>query len=89
MFHDPFEHAADSPTAPSENCFAIEPADGEDLVSATKAIYVGEGGDITLRPVRGAGDVTFRNVPSGAILDVRARAVRATGTSASAIVGLA
>jgi len=33
--------------------------------------------------------VTFRNVPAGYILDVRAVAVRATGTSATAIVGLA
>ncbi|MGB3166557.1 MAG: hypothetical protein WBA68_07275 [Alteraurantiacibacter sp.] len=89
MFDDPFAHTNDSPIAPSEDCFAITPDDAADLPRATKAIYVGEGGDVTLVPVRGEDAVTFRNLPAGAILDVRVRAVRAIGTTASAIVGLA
>lgn len=86
---DSFKNATDSLIAPSSNCFAITPNDANALATVTKAIYVGEGGTIVLRSIRGAGDVTFANVPSGAILDVRALYVRATGTTAAQIVGLA
>ena len=55
----------------------------------TKAIYVGGQGDVTLRAIESDADVTFRNVPSGAILDVRTANIRATGTTATDIVGLA
>ena len=54
-----------------------------------KALYVGTGGDIVLRGVGFTSDVTFRNVASGQILDVRASHVRATGTTAADIVALA
>jgi hypothetical protein len=54
-----------------------------------KALYVGTGGDITLRTVDGPADVLFRNLASGSILDVRAQFIRAAGTTASDIVGLA
>lgn len=86
---DSFNNTTDSLIAPSSNCFAITPNDAAELATVTKAIYVGEGGAVVLRSVRGGDDVTFSNVPSGAILDVRARFVRATGTTASQIVGLA
>ena len=79
----------DSATAPSQNCFTIVPHNSQDLTTVTKAIYVGNGGDVVLRSYRGATDVTFRNVPSGGVLDVRAIAVRATGTTATDLVGLA
>ena len=88
MFYDPYRHSVDSPMAPAEMCFAITPDDGADLPRATKAIYIGEGGDVTLVPVRGEEQVTFRNLPSGFILDVRVKAIRATGTTAREIVGL-
>jgi hypothetical protein len=89
MIHDPFENAADSPIAPAERCFAIAPDDNLELPMATKALYVGTGGDVTVRPVRGGEDVAFRNVPDGTILDIRVIAVRAAGTTAADIVGLA
>ena len=89
MFDDPFASTNDSPIAPSEDCFAVQPDDAAELPQATKAIYVGSGGDVVLVPVRGEAPVTFRNVPTGAILDVRVRAVHATGTTAADIVGLA
>ena len=44
---------------------------------------------MTLRGVNGAADVTFRNVPSGMTLDVRAVFIRATGTTASDLVAFA
>lgn len=86
---NPFEQYADTPTAPALNCFAITPDDTADLALVTKAIYVGEAGDVVLRSAQGDADVTFRNVPEGYILDVRVLAVRATGTTAGSLVGLA
>ena len=89
MYEDAFKSFANSPISPAELCFAIVPNDATNLPQATKAIYVGTGGTVTLVPVRGASPVSFINVQDGSILDVRAMAVHATGTSASNLIGLA
>lgn len=86
---NPFEHSIDSASSPARNCFAITPSDSTDIAVVTKALYVGTGGNVVLRTLDGQADVTFANVPAGALLPVRVRAVRATGTSAGQIVGLA
>ncbi|MEM6266192.1 MAG: hypothetical protein AAF707_01610 [Pseudomonadota bacterium] len=89
MAIDPLASFGDAPSAPARDAFAISPHDSLELASVTKALYVGTAGDVVLRTVGGASDVTFANVPVGAILPVRAIAVRATGTTAANIVGLA
>lgn len=86
---DLFAAASDSPMAPAERCFAVTPSDAATLPLATKALFIGTGGDVTLRSVNGAEDVTFRNLPDAAVIDVRVAAVRATGTTAADIVALA
>ena len=88
MYEDPYQGSVANPMSPAETCFAITPHDSDDLPRATKAIYVGQGGNLCVRPVRNDADVTFVNVPDGAILDLRLRAVRLTGTTASGLVGL-
>ena len=89
MPQDRYQNSADSLISPAQVCFAITPSDTADISQVTKAIYVGEGGDITLRAIDSSADVTFANVPTGSILDVRVKAIRATGTTAADIVGLA
>lgn len=84
---DSFENTVDTLSAPAARCFEIIPMDGANLPRATKAIFVGTGGDIVLRAVRDETEIVFRNVPGGTILPVRVAAVSATGTSASDIVG--
>lgn len=86
---NPFDSYTDAPTAPALTCFEITPDDGVDLELVTKALYIGEAGDVVLRSALGETDVTFRNLPAGYILDVRVLSVRATGTTAASIVGLA
>ena len=86
---DNFSDFKDSPVAPARQCFAIMPSDTIALSVIPKAIYVGVGGDIELRAIDSETDVTLRNVPSGAILDIRVASIRATGTSAGGLVGLA
>ena len=86
---DPFATHADSVFAPARRVFAIAPHDSDPLPMVVKALYVGTGGNVVLRSVDGTQDITFRNVGAGQVLDVRAQAVRATGTTAGDIVGLA
>jgi len=47
---------------------------------------VGIGGDVTLRGVGASADVTYRNLPDASYIAVRASHVRATGTTASALI---
>ena len=89
MTTDRYSAAAQSLIAPSDDFFAITPDDVAVLPRATKAIYVGTGGDVTVVSVRGDSPVTFAGVPDGAVLDLRVKAIRATGTTASNLVGLA
>ena len=86
---DPFQTSGDSLSAPSRSPFAIASNDTTALPFIPKAIYVGTGGTLVLRGVDATADVTLKNVASGQILDIRASHVRATGTSAADLVGLA
>lgn len=86
---DTFGTVLDSLIAPARNCFAITPQDDVLLSVVPKAIYVGTGGKLSVRAVDSTSDVTFNNVPSGSILDVRVTAIRATGTTAANLIGLA
>jgi hypothetical protein len=87
MPQDPFS-STDSVTSPSRDWFNIAPSDSADLSFIPKAIYVGTGGDLVVTSARTNSEVIFRNVPSGAVLDVRPAAVRETGTTAADLVGL-
>lgn len=78
---------AGSGSEPARRVDTIVPADGADLAHTTRSIYVGGTGDITLVTV--AGDtVVFKAVPVGVVLPVCATRVKATGTTATFLVGL-
>lgn len=89
MASDPFASSSDSLIAPARTAFAIMPSDTTSLPKPTKAIYVGSGGDLTVRLVGAPGDVTFKNVVSGTVLAIRISAIRETGTTVADLVGLA
>lgn len=84
---DPFETHSDAAFAPSRAPYAIVPSDTEALTLVPKGIYVGTGGDVVLRGVDGSADVTYRNLPDASYVAVRALYVRASGTTASDLVG--
>jgi hypothetical protein len=65
---------------------AVAPSDTDPLPSVAKALYVGIGGDIAMRGVADGANTLWRNVPDGAILPFRASHVRATRTTAFAIL---
>lgn len=75
-------------TDPARTAFAIVPSDSLELAVLPRALYIGTGGNLTLRLVDDVQDVVLRNLSAGQIVDVRARYVRATGTTAGDLVGL-
>jgi len=77
----------DSAVMPSRAPFPIVPSDATEIAVLPKRIFVGTGGNITLRGADGAADVVYKNVANGVYLNVRPRFIRATGTTASDIVG--
>jgi hypothetical protein len=84
-----FNNSPDSLIAPARHCFPVQPNDAATLPTLPKALFVGTGGNLVIRAVDSEEDVVFVNVPSGMILDVRVLSVRASGTTASDLVGLA
>ena len=64
------------------------PNDAADLPEVTRAIYVGTGGDLTVRMLTGE-TLTFTGIAPASLLPVRAARILATGTTAGNLVGLA
>jgi hypothetical protein len=82
-----YESRADNVVAPARRGFAITTNDATDLAAETRAIYVGVAGDLVA--VLSSGDeVTFAGLAGGTLLPVRVRRVKATGTTATQLVGL-
>lgn len=78
----------DNPLGPASSLAAVTPSDADELAAIPRALFVGTGGNITLRAADDSADVLLKNVPSGAVLDIQARYIRATGTTAADIVAL-
>lgn len=83
----PFDGRSAAITGPAPDGFAITPDDATELSEITRAIYIGTAGDITLTLVSNT-ELLFKNIPSGTILPVRARRIKATGTTATDLLGL-
>lgn len=86
MSTDKFRYDVDSAAAPARSCFALQTSDVIPLPTVPKGIYVGTGGDVTLRAIDDIDDVTYRNLPDASYIAVRALYVRATGTTASDMI---
>lgn len=67
---------------PARTAKAVVPSDIVALDPVPRGIYVGTGGDVTIRPVGSAVDVTYRNLTDSSYIAVRVSHVRATGTTA-------
>ena len=84
---DKFARFPDEPNAPATIPYPIAPSDTVELPLIPKGIYVGTGGDVTLRGIGlNAVDVTYRNLPDASYICVRAHYVRATGTTATNLI---
>jgi hypothetical protein len=85
---DNFETLADSPEQPARLLFSITPHATNEIDPLPKAVFVGSGGTLTCRAADSSADVTL-NVQSGQVIDARIRYIRAAGTTASNLVGMA
>lgn len=85
---DTFTNYENGVESPARKSFAITPHDSNALAVAPRAIYTGSGGTIVVRLLEDSADVTFSNVPAGTILPIRPDLVKATGTTATGLVGL-
>lgn len=83
---DRFARVADSILSTSRAPYAVTPDDLVPLALVPKGIFVGTGGDVTLRGIDSAADVTYRNLPDASYIAVRAAYVRATGTTAAHLI---
>lgn len=84
---DIFETHAWPPSAPARNAFAITPHNTNELAFVARGIYVGGAGDIAVTTANGH-EVTLVAVPAGSVLPIVVRIVKATGTTATNLVGL-
>lgn len=84
---DPFKNQAPSLTAPASHGEAVTPSDTALLSTPTRALYVGQGGDVSVEMLGGE-TLTFRNLQGGVFYPLRVVKVLATGTTAADIVGL-
>lgn len=84
ILSDEFGNSAD---VSSPDCFSITPNDSTTFTTNTRRIYVGGAGNLTLITADGT-TVTFEAVPVGMVLPVQAKAVKATGTTATNLVGM-
>ena len=84
---DRYEDHASSLVSPATGGGAVTPSNTADLAQTSRALYVGQGGDLSLVLASGS-SVTLQAVPTGALLPLRTRPVLATGTTASGVVAL-
>jgi hypothetical protein len=84
---DKFSDYPTSLTAPARDAAAVTPNDAIDLTYLPRALYIGHGGDLSLR-CAGGQSVVLQNVPGGSVLPLRVTGINATGTSATGIVAL-
>jgi hypothetical protein len=84
---DTFSRFQESVVSPVTNAAAVTPHDTNELGYVTRAIYVGATGDVKVA-MQDSGEVTFLDVPTGAVLPVRVKKVFATGTNATNLIAL-
>ena len=84
---DEFLNFQTSLVSPATAAETIVPSDTDELAYATRAVYVGSGGDVAAETV-GGDVILLRNTQPGVIYPLRLVRVRATGTTAADLIGL-
>lgn len=76
--------SSDTASAPASTFTAVVTSDSTALV-AVRALYVGTSGDVIVRSVGSSTSVTFKAVPAGAILPIKAEKIMAATTAADIV----
>ena len=72
--------------SPATRAVSITPSDVNDLSYISKRLWIGHGGNLRVTLAGDDSPVTYRAVPSGSYLAVRASRVGASGTSATDLI---
>lgn len=84
---DNFSNFPTTPISPARSAISVTPSDGTDLPHISRAVFIGQGGDLTVEMADG--DITtFEAVPNGTILPIRVKQIRNTATTAASIISL-
>ncbi|MGR3662351.1 MAG: spike base protein, RCAP_Rcc01079 family [Paracoccaceae bacterium] len=84
---DQFKDFPTTLTSPATNAIAITPNDTVPMQNVSRAIYVGQTGDLSVEMQSGQ-IVTYENVQSGSILAIRTLKVRQTGSTATGLISM-
>lgn len=84
---DEFAELKTGLTSPAREAALITPDDTADLSAPSRAIFVGQSGNLAVQMVSGQ-TVTFANLQAGMVYPLRVARVLATGTTASDVLSL-
>lgn len=87
MAEDAFVRYDTGLESPLDNAETVVPSDATDLINTSRAIYIGQTGDLSVRMKGSTAAVTFTNLPVG-LFPIRVDRVLGTGTTAGDIVAL-
>jgi hypothetical protein len=85
---DNFASFQDGLTSPAENAVAVTPHNSTDLAVASRALWVGGAGNISVEMVGGQSAVVFTGIPAGTWMPLRVTRVNSTSTTATSIVSV-
>jgi hypothetical protein len=74
--------------SPAESAEAVTPSDSTDLVTFSRALWIGGAGNIAVIMRDGSGPFLISGIPAGTLLPIRVQRVNATNTTATLIVAL-
>tara|TARA_Y100000310_G_C20459156_1_gene704480 strand:+ start:17 stop:259 length:243 start_codon:yes stop_codon:yes gene_type:complete len=78
---------SDELTAPARFAVAVTPSDST-VLTPTRGLYVGSGGNVTVRMVGDQATVTYTAVQTGQLLPISVDQVHSTNTTASSITAV-
>lgn len=85
---DTFDDYTEGLDSPASNAAAVTPSDVTDLASTTRALFIGQAGDISVEMAGGQSAIVFTGVTAGTVLPIRVTRVNATSTTAANITAI-
>jgi len=85
---DTFKQQPETEWSPATSSVSVTPSDSEELAYLTRALYVGVGGNLSVKLRDDSAAVVFVGVAEGTILPLQVKQVMATDTTATNIIAL-
>lgn len=85
---DKFQNQFSTLDSPAKNAYNVTPNDAANVAFTSRALYVGNTGNVNVIMAGDAANTLFPYVPAGSMLAIRVNKIWATGTTANNIVVL-